>query len=69
MKLAEEEKDQSLILDTEKQFGALLARAKDLENLCLFSGEMDHIPEVAFYMVGNIEEVVQKAERLANEHK
>ena len=41
MKLAEEEKDQSLILDTEKQFGALLARAKDLENLCLFSGEMD----------------------------
>ena len=32
-----------------------------------FSGEMDHIPEVAFYMVGAIEEVVAKAERLAEE--
>jgi F0F1-type ATP synthase beta subunit len=28
---------------------------------------MDHIPEVAFYMVGAIEEVVAKAERLAEE--
>ena len=32
-------------------------------------GEMDHLPEVAFYMVGPIEEVVQKAERLAEERK
>ncbi|KAJ8933785.1 hypothetical protein NQ314_013821 [Rhamnusium bicolor] len=28
-------------------------------------GELDHLPEVAFYMVGPIEEVVQKAEKLA----
>lgn len=28
---------------------------------------MDHLPEVAFYMVGDIEEVVAKAERLAEE--
>ena len=37
-------------------------------NLCLFDlGEMDNLPEVAFYMVGPIEEVQQKAERLAEE--
>ena len=28
---------------------------------------MDHVPEVAFYMVGAIEEVIAKAERLAEE--
>jgi F-type H+-transporting ATPase subunit beta len=33
----------------------------------ILNGEFDHIPEVAFYMVGPIEEVVQKAERLAAE--
>lgn len=31
------------------------------------SGEMDNLPEVAFYMVGPIEEVMQKAEKLAEE--
>ena len=30
-------------------------------------GDMDHLPEVAFYMVGDIQEVVEKAERLAEE--
>ncbi|XP_052224152.1 ATP synthase subunit beta, mitochondrial-like [Dreissena polymorpha] len=35
----------------------------------ILNGEMDHITEVAFYMVGNNEEVVQKAERLASEQK
>ena len=30
-------------------------------------GDYDHLPEVAFYMVGPIEEVVEKAERLAKE--
>lgn len=30
-------------------------------------GEMDNLPEVAFYMVGPIEEVMQKAEKLAEE--
>jgi F-type H+-transporting ATPase subunit beta len=33
----------------------------------LINGELDHLPEVAFYMVGNIEEVVEKAGRLAEE--
>ncbi|CAG7702316.1 unnamed protein product, partial [Allacma fusca] len=31
----------------------------------ILAGELDHLPEIAFYMVGPIEEVVQKAERLA----
>lgn len=31
----------------------------------ILNGEYDHLPEVAFYMVGPIEEVVQKAEKLA----
>lgn len=31
-------------------------------------GEYDALPEQAFYMVGPIEEVVQKAEKLAEEH-
>lgn len=37
---------------------------------CFFSlqGEYDALPEQAFYMVGPIEEVVQKAEKLAEEH-
>lgn len=30
-------------------------------------GEFDHLPEVAFYMVGPIEEVISKAEELAQE--
>jgi len=33
----------------------------------ILNGELDHLPEVAFYMVGGIEEVVQKAEKLAEE--
>lgn len=35
--------------------------------VCPFTGELDHLPEVAFYMVGPIEEVVAKAERIAEE--
>ena len=30
----------------------------------IIQGEFDHIPEAAFYMVGTIEEVIEKAERL-----
>ncbi len=30
----------------------------------VIAGNMDHIPEQAFYMVGNLDEAVQKAERL-----
>jgi len=33
----------------------------------ILHGELDHLPEVAFYMVGPIEEVIQKAEKLAEE--
>jgi F-type H+-transporting ATPase subunit beta len=33
----------------------------------ILAGKYDHLPEVAFYMVGNIDEVVLKAERLAKE--
>lgn len=33
----------------------------------ILNGELDHLPEVAFYMVGNIEEVREKAEKLAAE--
>jgi len=33
----------------------------------ILAGKYDHLPEVAFYMVGNIDEVVAKAERLAAE--
>lgn len=33
----------------------------------ILDGEYDHLPEVAFYMVGPIEEVMEKAEKLAKE--
>jgi len=33
----------------------------------ILNGELDHLPEAAFYMVGPIEEVIQKAEKLAAE--
>lgn len=33
----------------------------------ILAGELDHLPEVAFYMVGPIEEVVAKAESLAKQ--
>ena len=35
---------------------------KGFDAIC--KGEYDHLPEAAFYMVGSIEEVVQKAEKL-----
>jgi F-type H+/Na+-transporting ATPase subunit beta len=38
---------------------------KSFKAVC--DGEYDHLPEAAFYMVGGIEEAVEKAERLANE--
>lgn len=33
----------------------------------ILQGGYDHLPEVAFYMVGPIEEVVEKAETLAKQ--
>ena len=38
---------------------------KGFKGLC--AGDYDHLPEAAFYMVGTIEEAVEKAERLAAE--
>ena len=38
---------------------------KGFDAIC--KGEYDHLPEAAFYMVGTIEEAIQKAEDLANE--
>ena len=32
----------------------------------ILSGELDSLPEQAFYLVGNIEEAVQKAQKLAS---
>ena len=33
----------------------------------LVNGDYDHLPEAAFYMVGSIEEAIEKAKRLAAE--
>ena len=38
---------------------------KGFKDIC--AGEYDHLPEAAFYMVGKIEEAVEKAQRLAME--
>jgi F-type H+-transporting ATPase subunit beta len=31
----------------------------------IVSGEYDHVPEQAFYMVGNIDEALEKAKKLS----
>jgi F-type H+-transporting ATPase subunit beta len=33
----------------------------------IVAGEYDHLPESAFYMVGGIEEVIEKAKKMAAE--
>jgi len=33
----------------------------------IVSGELDHLPESAFYMVGTIEEAIEKGEKLLQE--
>ena len=38
---------------------------KGFDAIC--KGEYDHLPEAAFYMVGTIEEVIEKAEKMAEE--
>ena len=40
---------------------------KGFDSIC--KGEYDHLPESAFYMVGGIEEVVEKADKLAKDNK
>ena len=40
---------------------------KGFDSIC--KGEYDHLPESAFYMVGGIEEVIEKAEKLSQNKK
>ena len=40
---------------------------KGFDSIC--KGEYDHLPEAAFYMVGGIEEVIEKAEKLSQNKK
>jgi F-type H+-transporting ATPase subunit beta len=44
-----------------------LQRYKELRDIIaiLGMGELDHLPEQAFYMVGTIEEAIEKAKKLA----
>lgn len=44
---------------------ALEETIKGFKGLC--AGDYDHLPEQAFYMVGSIEEAVEKAQRMATE--
>jgi len=47
---------------TPGRFVSLENTIKGFTSIC--NGELDHVPEVAFYMVGDIEEVLSKAESL-----
>jgi F-type H+-transporting ATPase subunit beta len=48
--------------------GKLVALADTIKGFKgLVNGDYDHLPEAAFYMVGTIEEAVEKAQRLAAE--
>merc|ERR1712149_92247 len=48
--------------------GKLVTLEQTIEGFTeILAGKYDHLPEVAFYMVGDISEVVTKAERLAAE--
>ena len=38
---------------------------KGFDAIC--KGEYDHLPEAAFYLVGTIEEAIEKAEKLAKD--
>ena len=40
---------------------------KGFDAIC--KGEYDHLPEAAFYMVGGIDEVIEKAEKLSKDNK
>ena len=35
----------------------------------ILSGELDHLPEQAFYLVGDINEVKEKAQKIESESK
>jgi F-type H+-transporting ATPase subunit beta len=44
------------------KFVPLKETIKGFKGIC--AGEYDHVPEQAFYMVGGIEEVIEKAKTL-----
>merc|ERR1719428_2050518 len=47
---------------TPGRFVSLENTIKGFNAIC--NGELDHVPEVAFYMVGDVDEVLSKAETL-----
>jgi len=49
---------------TPGQFVSLEETIKGFKGIV--SGEYDHLPEAAFYMVGGIDQVVEKAKRMAD---
>ena len=51
--------------DSSGKLVALEDTIKGFKGLC--DGEYDHLPEAAFYMVGTIEEAIEKAQKLAAE--
>ena len=58
-------KRQLNVTGSEGKLVSLEDTIKGFKGLC--DGDYDHLPEVAFYMVGSIDEAVEKAERLAAE--
>ncbi len=55
----------SVFTGTEGKFVELADTIKGFRGLC--EGKYDHLPEAAFYMVGTIEEAVEKGKKLAAE--
>jgi len=54
-----------LIVDDDPHYArVLLGLARDKGFKGIVDGEYDHLPEQAFYMVGGIEEAVEKAKTL-----
>ena len=57
-----------IVHETVKNFSDLLTKKRKLEDTIkgfkgIIEGQYDHIPEMAFYMTGTIEEVLKKAEK------
>ena len=48
--------------DTARGVQAILQRCKELQ--AIIAGEYDNLPEQAYYLVGGIEEAVEKAKTL-----
>ena len=56
---------QKIISDLVGKLVNLESTIKGFDSIC--KGEYDHLPEAAFYMVGTIEEVISKAEKMAKD--